>query len=132
MNRRHVVTRIVSSVSLASGVLLFALESAYSFSFGGSAAGILIDYIAAGLLGYAGFASLRRPPVGAPGLLFGAWSYALCDVYRAVWWRLAVPAGSRKEPESVLIGLLAAGALTVTMFLITFWLARPGPASRAS
>lgn len=120
--------RFLSWASVVSGGLLFVLESLHGLRYGGSAAGIIIDYIAAALLFYGGVRSLKSLPKGAPGLLFGGWSYALCDAYRAIWWRTEYYFGSENpkpvaEPFSVYVILVGMGALTLFFFGLSFVLA---------
>lgn len=127
---RAVWERFLAWSSVVLGGLLFVLESAYGLRYGETAAGLIIDYLAAGLLCYAGAQSLWRRPHGAAGLLFGAWSYALCDAYRAIHWRAvhylgtdaAEPIG---EPLGVFMAIVAAGGLTVFFFGLSLVLAHP-------
>ena len=122
--------RFLAWASVVSGGLLFVLESLHGLRYGGSAASIIIDYIAAALLFYGGTRSLRSLPEGAPGLLLGGWSYALCDAYRAIWWRTEHYFSSEnpaplREPFGVYVVLLGLGALTLFFFGLSFVLAHP-------
>jgi hypothetical protein len=62
--------------------------------------------------------------------LFGAWSYALCDVYRALWWRAEHYFGTAnpqpvREPFGVFIILAVLGGLTLVFFVVSLVLAHP-------
>lgn len=131
--RRSGWEAFVARASIVCGTALFVLETLHAVAYGANAAGLVIDYFAAALLVYAGVQSLRRLPDGAAGLLFGAWSYALCDVYRALWWRLENVAngGPQREPSGVIVCLSAAAVLVVFFFLVTLVLAHRRPASTA-
>ena len=126
--------RFLAWSSILLGALLFVLESLHGITYGGTPQGIIIDYIAAALLCYAGVQSLRTLHVGgAAGLLFGAWSYALCDAYRALWWRAEYYFGTESpeslaEPFGVFITLIVAGGLTLFFFFLSLYLAHPRPA----
>ncbi len=129
MNREK-SERVLARISIVSGALLWVLESLHGILYGGSARGLVIDYIAATLLLYAGIQSRRRSPQGAAGLLFGAWAYAFCDAYRALWWRAEHYFGSRpvadlSEPYAVFLGLAVAATLTIGCFGVSFYLAHP-------
>ena len=122
--------RALAWISLVSGALLWILESLHGVLYGGSPQGLIIDYIAATLLLYAGIQSLRRSPQGAAGLLFGAWAYSLCDAYRALWWRAEVYFGSLqvedlREPYAVFIILAGVAVLTVVCFGVSLVLVHP-------
>ena len=119
----------IAWVTLVLGIALFVGETIHGINYGGTVAGILIDYIAAGLGVYAGARSLRSTN-GAPGLLFGAWSYALCDVYRALWWRtehyfVKPNPEPLAEPFAVYTITIGLGVITLVFFCVTFVLAHP-------
>lgn len=121
--------RFVAWSTLTLGILLFIGETVHGFLYGGTPLNLTIDYIAAGLGCYAGWQSLRRAQ-GAAGLLFGAWSYALCDVYRALWWRAESYWGTAqsipsREPFAVFIVLSIMGGLTLFFFVASLILAHP-------
>ena len=120
---------MIAWATLILGLALFVGETIHGLRYGGSIPSLLIDYIAASLGVYAGMRSLRSPN-GAPGLLFGAWSYALCDVYRALWWRTEHYFGDAlpeplAEPFIVYVIVVALGAATLFFFGATFLLAHP-------
>ncbi|MEE9606269.1 MAG: hypothetical protein V3U03_00915 [Myxococcota bacterium] len=128
---RTVAERALAWTSIVSGALLWILESLHGVLYGGTPQSLIIDFIAASLLLYAGIQSLRQGAEGAAGLLFGAWAYAFCDAYRAIWWRAEVYYGSRQvdmtEPYAVFAMLSAAGLLTIACFATSFVLAHPRP-----
>jgi predicted MFS family arabinose efflux permease len=76
----------LSLLSLVFGGALLIGESVHGLFYGATIQSLLIDYIAGVFLFYAGWQS-RKHAHGAVGLLCGAWGYALCDAYRAIWWR---------------------------------------------
>ena len=127
--------RFVAWCTLCLGLGLFVGESLHGVLYGATLVSLMIDYIAAGLGTYAGLRSLRAPG-GAAGLLFGAWSYALCDVYRALWWRTehyfatAAPE-PLSEPFAVYVIVVGLAAVTLFFFGATFFLAHPRSARAA-
>ena len=69
--------------SLAGAFVHFVLETLYHVTFGQFLPLLIVDYIAVGLLVYAGVLSLRVRPSSASGLLAGAWGFAACLAYVA-------------------------------------------------
>ena len=69
--------------SLVGAVVHFVLETLYHVTFGQFLPLLIVDYIAVGLLAYAGILSLRVRPSSASGLLAGAWGFAACLAYVA-------------------------------------------------
>ena len=69
--------------SLAGAFVHFVLETLYHVTYGQFLPFLLVDYIAVGLLVYAGVLSLRTRPASAAGLLAGAWGFAACLAYIA-------------------------------------------------
>ncbi len=67
---RTVAERVLAWTSIVSGALLWILESLHGVLYGGTPQSLIIDFIAASLLLYAGIQSLRRGVEGAAGLLF--------------------------------------------------------------
>jgi hypothetical protein len=70
-------------LSLAGAFVHFVLETLYHVAFGQFLPLLIVDYIAVGLLIYAGVLSLRVRPSSASGLLAGAWGFAACLAYVA-------------------------------------------------
>jgi hypothetical protein len=73
----------LARLSLVGAFVHFALETLYHVTFGQFLPLLLVDYIAVGLLVYAGVLSLRVRPSSASGLLAGAWGFAACLAYIA-------------------------------------------------
>jgi hypothetical protein len=69
--------------SLVGAFVHFVLETLYHVTFGQFLPLLIVDYIAVGLLVYAGVLSLRVRPLSASGLLAGAWGFATCLAYIA-------------------------------------------------
>ena len=69
--------------SLVGAFVHFVLETLYHVTFGQFLPLLIVDYIAVGLLVYAGVLSLRVRPSSASGLLAGAWGFAACLAYIA-------------------------------------------------
>ncbi len=69
--------------SLAGAFVHFVLETLYHVAFGQFLPLLIVDYIAVGLLVYAGVLSLSVRPSSASGLLAGAWGFAACLAYVA-------------------------------------------------
>ena len=69
--------------SLVGAFVHFVLETLYHVTFGQFLPLLIVDYIAVGLLVYAGMLSLRVRTSSASGLLAGAWGFAACLAYIA-------------------------------------------------
>jgi hypothetical protein len=69
--------------SLLGAFVHFVLETLYHVAYGQFLPFLLVDYIAVGLLLYAGVLSLKVRPASAAGLLAGAWGFAACLAYVA-------------------------------------------------
>ena len=69
--------------SLVGAFVHFVLETLYHVTFGQFLPLLIVDYIAVGLLVYAGALSLIVRPTSASGLLAGAWGFAACLAYVA-------------------------------------------------
>lgn len=69
--------------SLIGAFVHFVLETLYHLKFGQFLPLLIVDYIAVGLLVYAGVLSLRVRPSSASGMLAGAWGFAACLAYIA-------------------------------------------------
>ncbi len=128
MNRVKVERRLAWT-AVVCGVLLFVLETYAGLLAGEPLQGVIIDYIAAGLLLYAGLRSLRSEQ-GAAGLLFGAWCYSLCDLYRALMWRTEHYLGlevveSMQEPFAVFVILILATPVVIMSFTVGMVLVHP-------
>ena len=130
MLNRVIAERLLAWTSIVCGALLLVLESLYGLLYGEVIQGLVIDYLAAVLLLYAGIQSIRWAPSGAAGLLLGAWSYSLCDVYRGIMWRAehyldAGPVEPLREPFAVFALLIMAGFVVVSGFALSLVLAHP-------
>ncbi|MEM7278645.1 MAG: hypothetical protein AAF385_11010 [Pseudomonadota bacterium] len=111
--------RKIAVVSIVLAIVHFVAETVWHFAYGQFLPMLIVDYIAIGLLVYAGIRSLQTN--NAAGLLCGAWGFTFCLNYRTFFWRLdEVLNGNtlqRLGVETTVLG--AALFLTGTLFLLT-------------
>ncbi len=111
--------------SLAAAVLHFIGETWFHVRFGQFLPMLIVDYIAIGLLLFAGTRSLQTG--GAAGLLCGAWGFTFCLNYRALFWRVEAILQGEQIPGLETTASILAVLFVVSMgaFLLTLFLANP-------
>ena len=109
--------------SLVGAFVHFVLETLYHVAYGQFLPLLLVDYIAVGLLVYAGVLSLKVRPASASGLLAGAWGFAACLAYVACFVFLErYLQGQGPLFMVVILGVALAAAFVA--FALSLWLVK--------
>ena len=82
MNYRKIET-CLAWFSITGACLHLLLETLYHVTFGQFLPFLIVDYIAVVLLVSSAVSSLQARPAALPGLLAGAWGFAVCLAYMA-------------------------------------------------
>lgn len=117
--------RRLALFSIIAAILHFVGETWFHLTFGQFLPMLLVDYIAIGLLVFAGVQSLRTGE-GA-GLLCGAWGFTFCLNYRSLFWRVEVLLEGGGDPGLETTVLVLGGLLVVSAvaFALTLHLCSP-------
>lgn len=117
--------RRLAIFSIVAATVHFIGETWVHFAFGQFLPMLLVDYIAIGLLLFAGTRSLQTG--SAAGLLCGAWGFTFCLAYRTLFWRVEVLLKGEGDAtlETMTQVLAVMFVISMASFAVSLFLASP-------